>query len=85
MSVQPKPVPDRPVPEGALAPLARAELMSMANPLTAAQLSLTGRMAVWMKRPPAWAKMSSRHQYLPLGGHTHRAGEPGESAETPLM
>ena len=83
VSVQPKPVLDET--EGALAPVARAELTVMANPLTAAQLSLTGRMLVRTKAPPAWEKTSSTHQNLPLGGHAQRAGEVPESAEDPLM
>ena len=58
--MQPKPVLDEI--EGALAPVVRAELTVIANPLTAAQLSLTGRMLVRMNLPPACAKTSRIHQ-----------------------
>ena len=78
VSVQAKPAPEALV---GVAPLVvRRASTVMAKPPTAAQLSLTGRMLVWMKRPPDCEKMSTRHQYLMLGGHTHRAGAEGESA-----
>ena len=83
--MQPKPVPDVPVPEGALVPLAWAGFTSMGNPLTAAQLSMMGRRLVRMKLPPDCEKISKMHQNFEFGGHTHRAGEDPESAEAPLM
>ena len=39
--------------------LVRVAFTDMAKPGMAAQLSLTGRMSVWMKRPPDWEKMLS--------------------------
>jgi hypothetical protein len=62
VSVQAKPVPDIPVPEGAAVPVVRRAFTVIANPETAAQLSLMGSTLVRRKLPPDCAKISSTHQ-----------------------
>lgn len=61
VSVHENPAPE--VNEGAAPLMVRTALIFIANPLTAAQLSLIGRMLVWMKRPPDWENTSNRHLY----------------------
>ena len=57
----------------------RVAFTDMAKPGIAAQLSRTGKMSVWMKRPPVWEKMLSLHMYFEFGGHAQRAGADPES------